>query len=110
MRLEVVGLETQRFAKGGNRVGEFSLARQRVAEVVVRGSIVRRNLQGLFEARDRLVKLSLGHQQIAEIVMGLRVIRIDSQGLEVLCFGGLPLALSGECQSQVVVHVFVLRT
>src|SRR3989442_436618 len=76
--LDVVGLETKRLAKARDRVGDFSLLSQRLAEVAVRGSIVRRNLQGAFEMCDRVVKLSLGHQQVAKIVMGLGVIGIDS--------------------------------
>src|SRR5207245_2564062 len=66
------------------------------------------NLQGFFEVRDRVVKLSIGHQQVTQIVMGLGVIGIDSQGFEVLSFGGLRLALSGECQSKVVVRLEVI--
>ena len=59
--------------------------------------------------RNRLLELPVGNQQVAKVVVSFQIIREHPQGLEILLFGGFPVALSGECQSKIVVTVFIFR-
>jgi hypothetical protein len=79
--LGIFRLEAEQLLEFGNSLVQLSLIAQRAAKVVVGGSVVGVQFDGLAVLGDGLVQLLLAVQDYAEAVVGRSEMRIELDGL-----------------------------